>query len=409
MESSGEDRAGKRGAAEEATGGGGASPAACGERAAKRARRREDGAGAAADAAGVPEWGYVGKRVLAPMVRINMLPFRLLAAEHGADIVYSEELIDRKLINCVRTAGGGGGGGPATVDFWLRKPGGDDPRPNAKTAYPVLRTVPGERLVVQIGTGDAVRALRAAEVVARDVRAVDINMGCPKHFSISGGMGAALLSDPERVRDIMTTLRRNLNVPVTCKIRVLPDLRDTVELARIIESCGVAAFAVHARRREDRPRHRPLHAEVREVKLSVGCPVIYNGDCFRSGDFDALREATGCDSVMAARGAQWNASIFAADPSATLPVWDVARRYAEISREYRHMWRNSKYALVAMFNKHVGKSPQFNALNCARTADDLWAAVEGMGALPEVASLPYNPPGPNYERRPQEQQQQQQA
>ena len=39
---------------------------------------------------------YKGKNILAPMVRVNTMPTRLLAAEYGADIVYSEELIDRK-------------------------------------------------------------------------------------------------------------------------------------------------------------------------------------------------------------------------------------------------------------------------------------------------------------------------
>ena len=42
---------------------------------------------------------YKGKNILAPMVRVNTFPTRLLAAEYGADIVYSEELIDRSALN----------------------------------------------------------------------------------------------------------------------------------------------------------------------------------------------------------------------------------------------------------------------------------------------------------------------
>jgi len=41
---------------------------------------------------------YKGKNILAPMVRVNTFPTRLLAAEYGADIVYSEELIDRRCV-----------------------------------------------------------------------------------------------------------------------------------------------------------------------------------------------------------------------------------------------------------------------------------------------------------------------
>jgi hypothetical protein len=36
-----------------------------------------------------------------------------------------------------------------------------------------------------------------------DIAAIDVNMGCPKSFSISGGMGAALLSKPDLIHDVM--------------------------------------------------------------------------------------------------------------------------------------------------------------------------------------------------------------
>ncbi len=64
-------------------------------------------------------------------------------------------------------------------------------------------------------------ALQAAQAVAPYVAAVDVNMGCPVHFSTSGGMGAALLKQPERAADILTTLVRALPCPVTAKIRLL--------------------------------------------------------------------------------------------------------------------------------------------------------------------------------------------
>ena len=37
---------------------------------------------------------------LAPMVRINTLPFRQVALNKGADFVFTEEIIDRKLLWC---------------------------------------------------------------------------------------------------------------------------------------------------------------------------------------------------------------------------------------------------------------------------------------------------------------------
>ena len=40
---------------------------------------------------------YANKFILAPMVRIGTLPARLLALRYGADLVYTEELIDYKV------------------------------------------------------------------------------------------------------------------------------------------------------------------------------------------------------------------------------------------------------------------------------------------------------------------------
>ena len=56
----------------------------------------------------------------------------------------------------------------------------------------------------------------------KDVAGIDINMGCPKEFSIKGGMGAALLQQPEKVRDILTTLVNGVSIPVTCEYRPYP-------------------------------------------------------------------------------------------------------------------------------------------------------------------------------------------
>ena len=41
---------------------------------------------------------YRDKMILAPMVKIGTLPFRLLALQYGADIVYTEEIIDKRLL-----------------------------------------------------------------------------------------------------------------------------------------------------------------------------------------------------------------------------------------------------------------------------------------------------------------------
>ncbi|GKU94978.1 hypothetical protein SLEP1_g8396 [Rubroshorea leprosula] len=197
-----------------------------------------------------------------------------------------------------------------------------------------------------MGTSDAVRALAAAQIVCKDVAAVDINMGCPKSFSVSGGMGAALLTKPELIHDILTTLRRNLDIPVTCKIRLLKSSQDTVELARRIEKTGVSALAVHGRKVADRPRDPAKWNEIADIVAALSIPVIANGDVFEYDDFQRIKIATGASSVMVARGALWNASIFS--PKGKVHWEDVKREYVRKSILWDNDVKSTKQTLKEM-------------------------------------------------------------
>ncbi|POI28371.1 hypothetical protein CIB84_007878 [Bambusicola thoracicus] len=112
---------------------------------------------------------FRGKNILAPMVRVGTLPMRLLALDYGADIVYCEELIDIKMMQCKRVINEI----LETVDFVA---------PNERV---VFRTCERERhhVIFQMGSADAERALAVAKLVESDVAGIDINMGCPKEYS----------------------------------------------------------------------------------------------------------------------------------------------------------------------------------------------------------------------------------
>ena len=104
--------------------------------------------------------------------------------------------------------------------------------------------------------------------------AIDVNMGCPKPFSLKGGMGAALLTQPEKVRDILTTLTSNLRIPVTCKIRVLDTEEETMKLVDMIAACGVAAIGVHGRRRAERRDDDNRDELIDRIQQRLTIPVI---------------------------------------------------------------------------------------------------------------------------------------
>jgi tRNA-dihydrouridine synthase 2 len=63
------------------------------------------------------------------------------------------------------------------------------------------------------------------------VAGIDVNMGCPMKFSTSGGMGAALMKDPENAQNIMKALYEKFGgkIKISCKIRVLENYEKTLE------------------------------------------------------------------------------------------------------------------------------------------------------------------------------------
>lgn len=149
--------------------------------------------------------------------------------------------------------------------------------------------------------------------VENDVAAIDINMGCPKEFSVKGGMGIALLNNAENAKSILKTLVDGLTIPVTCKIRIFPDIERTISLVKEFEAIGISAIAVHGRMRQERPQHK-VHADmIRKVAENLIIPVIANGgsnEIKTHDDIFKFKENSGTSSVMVARAAQWNPSIF---------------------------------------------------------------------------------------------------
>ncbi|XP_060587276.1 tRNA-dihydrouridine(20) synthase [NAD(P)+]-like [Ruditapes philippinarum] len=310
---------------------------------------------------------YCNKIVLAPMVRIGTLPTRLLALQYGADIVYSEEIIDHKILAAKRIENSILG----TVDYVL-----------SDTTL-VFRTHPDERgkIVFQMGTADAKTALRAAKKIENDVSAIDVNMGCPKEFSIKGGMGAALLKKPEKIKEILTTLVQNVKIPVTCKIRLLPELEDNISLVKMIESTGVSAIGIHGRLTEERPRHTNRNATIKKLAQILNIPVIANGgskeiQCY--DDIEKFRQSCGTTSVMIARAAEWNTSVFRKEGK--LPVKDVVKEYLKKAIETDNGFPNTKYCILMLMHADMDQQEGLDTQDskCIEEICEIWGLTEYM-------------------------------
>ena len=269
---------------------------------------------------------YRDSEILAPMVRASTTPLRVLALSHGATLVYTEELIDRSILQCDRSVNLELG----TIDYRVprssyspkvqKRMDADTDNPDSGNGAVLLRIDPEVergRLVYQIGTGESGLALRAAMKVIEDVDGIDINMGCPKKFSVSGGMGSALLGDTRRACDILSTLRRNLgSKPVSAKVRLLhpTDPRPTLDFVRSLIKAGANAVAIHGRivgdEGHEMARWGTLVEVIRQLKQTECVPIIANGDMYTRADILEMKRRSNCDGVMLARPALYNVSIF---------------------------------------------------------------------------------------------------
>ncbi|KAL4582927.1 hypothetical protein LXL04_007488 [Taraxacum kok-saghyz] len=115
---------------------------------------------------------------------------------------------------------------------------------------------------------------------------------------------------------------------------------DTVELARRIEKTRVSALAVHGR-----PREPANWSEIAHVVVALSIPVIANGDVLECQDFQNIRDVTGASSLMVARGAIWNASIFSHEETR---FEEVKREYVRKSIIWDHDIKSTKYTLKEM-------------------------------------------------------------
>lgn len=310
---------------------------------------------------------------LAPMVRASTTPLRALALQYGADLVYTEELVDRSLSDTIRETNSD----LKTIDY-LR----DTSKMSAKQqrkltnnniAPILLRIDPAlerGKLVCQLGTGEPHLARTAALHVCNDVDAIDVNMGCPKKFSVSGGMGSALLRDSQRASNIIRTLREALpTTPVSAKIRLLDNVSQTIDFCQALIHAGVNAIAIHGRRVGD-PATNPAHwDELKEtVKLlktkHQSLPILVNGDFYTRTEWMDFMEETGANGVLLARPALYNTSIFRKPTDPSLPVstygYDspllkdkttVVQEYLKHATRYNVHYKNSKY-VICEFMQH---------------------------------------------------------
>ncbi len=218
------------------------------------------------------------------MAGITDTPFRLVCRRGGADMVWTEMISARALL-----------------------------QKNRRTVDLAVFTAEERPIAAQIfGREPEDVAAAAVDVAARGADMVDINMACPVRKILRGGSGAQLMREPERAEAMVAAAVRAVKVPVTVKIRLgwAEDEANYEDFARRMEGAGAAAIILHPRTRAEGYSGRARWEAVARLKQAVAVPVVGSGDVVGGPGAEELFSSAGCDAVMVGRASLGRPWIF---------------------------------------------------------------------------------------------------
>lgn len=223
--------------------------------------------------------------LLAPMEDVTDLPFRVICKRLGADIVYTEFVNSEGLI-----------------------------RDSAQTKQKLTFDEEERPFGIQIYGGEESSMESAAKIAEScNPDLLDINCGCWVKDVALRGAGAGLLRDLPRMERIVGAIVKTVKLPVTVKTRLGWDQESIriVDVARMLEQCGVKALTVHCRTRAQGHQGEPDFTWIPKIKAAVSIPILVNGSIETPERIKQVFEDTGCDGIMIGRGAINNPWLFA--------------------------------------------------------------------------------------------------
>lgn len=166
------------------------------------------------------------------------------------------------------------------------------------------KTAAGIPVYVQLLGGKPEWLAENAKIVEQcGAPGIDLNFGCPAKTVNRHDGGATLLQNPHRLFDIISAVKKAVNIPVSAKVRLGFENKDQhLDIARACSDAGATLLTVHARTKREGyvpPAHWEYIAGMREV---VTIPVLANGEIWTTKDYDTCARVSGVDDVALGRG-----------------------------------------------------------------------------------------------------------
>ncbi len=142
---------------------------------------------------------------------------------------------------------------------------------------------------------------------------IDINMGCPMPKIANSGDGCGLMRTPELAGEILSAVKKAVNVPVTVKCRLGWDKGsiNVLDFTKRMEDHGADLVTIHGRTRSMLYSGVADWDYIRKAKARLSIPVIANGDIVDGASALRCLKFTGADGLMIGRATFGDPWMFA--------------------------------------------------------------------------------------------------